>query len=107
MERKFENVRLPPGARRGIPKVFLFLGKSGKWILRTRAHIIYKFPSKELAEEWWERFCHHRGGNTKVINYHPPTAKPRKVNMGRGSGVDKGKIARMAKEAVTGGYEPK
>lgn len=107
MERKFENVRLPPGVRKGIPKVYLFQGKSGNWILRTRSHIIYKFVRMEDAEGWWGRFCNHRGGQFKSINYFAPTVKTRGVSMGRGEGVDKDKIARMAKDAVTSGYEPK
>jgi hypothetical protein len=107
LERKFEDVRLPPGVRKGIPKVFLFFGKSGKWVLRTRGHIIHKFASKESAEQWWERFCHHRGGTPKNINYNPPRAKVRRVDMGKGSGVDRAKIAQMTKDAVLGGYEPK
>ena len=56
-------------------------------------HIIYKFVRIEDAESWWGRFCNHRGSQFK--------------SMGRGEGVDKDKIARMEKDAVTSGYEPK
>ncbi|GEM77866.1 hypothetical protein [Vibrio superstes] len=107
MERKFESVRLPPGVRKGIPKVYLFQGKSGKWVLRTRSHIIHKFFSQEDAESWWNRLCDHRGSPLKKINYFAPTAKARSVDIGPAVGVSKEKVEKLARDAVTSGYEPK
>ncbi|MGB1198031.1 MAG: hypothetical protein ACPG46_03225 [Thalassotalea sp.] len=107
MDKNFNGVRLPPGARKGVPKTWLFLGKSGKWVLKTRTRVIHKFARKEDAVNWWLQLCTHREmPYRKPTEGTPPPKAVKLANMGAIS-IDHAKREQFIRDATKDGYEPK
>ncbi len=107
MERKFNGVKLPPGVRKGIPQTWLFYGKSGKWVLKTKSWVISKFETKEDAEKWWLELCEHRNYPfRKPQEGLPPAKEAKRADMGPIT-INHTKHEKLISDATKDGYEPK